>query len=321
MVRFARRAALVLLVLVVLVLTSCGGGGSPGAAPTSSTTASTSTTATVRHGQIQVKHLLQDGQRRLTLQAVLDTGQVVMVAIGSDTDDANDAAVPQWTPMRQALLIQLRTALKTLGWTETGTGPAWYQVAFSGGPDARIPVIESPTGGSSGSTLSSEPAPPPSTTATGGGTEVGDLLALIGKPFDDPAVAALVRRCGAGDDYHRSGNIACIDEGFELTLDSHLVVKAITLFNLEYSGYGQYGGTLPLGLTWDDDYHAVIRKLGPPLERLGGGGVEVQLRYRSRGVYVLVDTTATHDNPDYLANAKIHWIELSVDPAQGLPPD
>ena len=312
MVRFVRRAATVLIVVVVLILAGCGGGGSPGAAP------STASTATVRHGQIQVVHLLENGQRRLTLQAVLDTGDVVMTAIGSDVDDAVDAQVPQWTTMRQALLIQLRTALETLGWTEAGTGPAWYQVSFTGGPDARIPIIESPTGSSS-STTSSEPAPP-STSRVGGGTEVGDLVALIGKPWDDPQVQALVRRCGPGSDAHRSGNIACESEGFELTLSSALGVKAVTLFNFEYSGYDQYQGRLPLGLTWDDDYDTVMRKLGPPLERLGGGGLEVQLRYRSREVYVLVTTTATHDNADYLATAKIHWIELSADPVQGLPP-
>lgn len=317
MARIVRRAIFVFVAVVVLVLAACG-GGSPGAAPTASTT-TPSPTATARHGQIQVVHLLENGRRRLTLQAVLDTGEVVMTAIGSDADDAVDAQVPQWTTMRQALLIQLRTALKTLGWTETGTGPAWYQVSFSGGPNARIAVMETATGSATESpTTSSGPASP--STTSGGGTEVSDLVALIGKPWDDPQVQALVRRCGPGSDAHRSGNIACESEGFELTLSSALGVKAVTLFNFEYSGYDQYQGRLPLGLTWGDDYDAVMRKLGPPLERLGGSGVEVQLRYRSRGVYVLVTTTATHDNADYLATAKIHWIEVSADPVQGLPP-
>jgi len=314
----------------VLVTTACGGSGPPTANPSASLTSNPTATSTstqladtMRHGSIRPVHMTTGGERRFTLQAVLDDGQVVMTAIGSDADDPPGTDEPELTSMRQALLFQLRTALTSLGWKETTTGPDWYDVEFVGGPDAVIPVIEStspvtegPTDGEETSDAdTAEPAPPPQP------NELGDLVSLIGKDFDDPAVARLARVCGPGSDFHRSGNIACENAGFELTLGgARLVVKAITLFNFEYSGSNQYGGTLPLGLTWDDDYAAVLDKLGDPIDRLGGGGVEVQLRYQSGDAYVLVSTTATHDNPDYLANAKLHWIEISMDPVSGLPP-
>jgi len=316
-----RRSAALVAIALGVALAGCGGGegGPPSRSPTSP---SASTVPVVRFGEIEVVHLVTEDERRLTLCARLDTGEIVMTAIGSDADDADSVGEPRWTPMRQALLVQLRAALAALGWQETGTGPEWYQVRFSGGQDARIPIIESPSTSPDGlPTEAPTEGPTVVPTEEPGGPEVGDLVRLIGRPFADPEVAALVRRCGAGSDAHRSGNIACESEGFELTLGgSGLVVKAITLFNLEYSGYSQYQGQLPLGLSWEDDYDSVLSKLGQPMARLGGSGVEVQLRYRSGDVYVLVTTTATHDNPDYLAGAKIHWIELSVDPVQGYPP-
>ena len=176
--------------------------------------------------------------------------------------------------MRAALLVQLKSAMKALGWQEVGSGPAWWQVRFAGGPEARIPVVapDEPTrtatpGPTETPTLTETPTP----VQTGGYARVGNLVDLIGKGFDDPQVYALIRSCGPGTDAHRSGNVHCYAGGFELTLGgAGLTVTTVTLYAAERDGFSEYPGKLPLGLSWSDSYHDIIDKLGQPDARFGG---------------------------------------------------
>lgn len=307
--------ALVLL-LGGALLTGCGGGGSP-PAPTvtsSPTPASSVSSAAARMATVQVYPTDDGAGSALHLRAVEEgTGTVIVEAIGSDPyDPSADVPLPQWTTMRQALLVQLCTAMSALGWTQVGTGPQWYDVRFSGGPGARTatyaPVPPGPD-------ASAPPEPAPTSEAPGpapDGEGVDDLLVLVGRPFEDPAVTRLVQACGYGDDVHASANVVCVRRGFELTLASDLTVQSVTVFNAESDGFSQYAGELPLGLTWDDGYADVLARLGQPEQVLGGNGVEIKLLFTSGSRSVEITLTATHDWPEQLAVARMHTITLSI---------
>jgi hypothetical protein len=180
----------VLAVLAALVLTGCGGGGSNAAPPSPS--------PTLRYANVVVVHETTGGLPQVRLRSVIEGGGTVMTAIGSDTDTGETNGL-KWTTMRAALLVQLKSAMKALGSQEVGSGPAWWQVRFAGGPNARIPIVAPdeptqtatpmptmmPTG-----TPAQTPTQTPTPVRTDGYGQVGNLVDLIGKGFDDPQVYA-----------------------------------------------------------------------------------------------------------------------------------
>ena len=290
-----------LLAVAVVLLAGCGGGTKPAAEVGSPT-------PSVRYAHIEVVHTTINGEARVQLRTVIEGGGEVMTAIGSDVDYGETGEF-KWTSMRAALLIQLKSAMKALGWQEIGTGPAWWQVRYSGGPNAKIPVIES-------ASPSTGPTERLTTPATGENGDIGDaayLVSLIGKDIDDPAVAPLVRACGnVGRSLH--SNIACQDKGFEVTIGSDLRIVDISLYAKDPGTYGEYAGALPLGLTWSDGYYDILDKLGTPDRRVGGSGVTINLQYPVGNVWVLLQTSATHDQPEYLRNARLMSIQITKQP-------
>lgn len=294
-----------------LALTGCAGrAGTDQTGPASIPLSNA--VAEVRYANVDV--FTTDGETQLHLQAVEQgTGSTVYEAVGSDAyDAASEIGEVRWTTGRQALLVQLCFAMEALGWSEVGTGPEWYAIRFSGDADSRTATLEPDPSPPSSVEPPSEPEPAPSTAAPGVvADDLDALVALIGRPFDDPAVAQLVRTCGAGPDHHASGNVACVDRGFELTLTSELAVQSLTLFNYEYDGYQQYGGTLPFGLSWESSYGDILDVLGAPEQVLGGNGVEVQLAYTVDSTSATITMTARHQTDADLAGAGIHWIQLA----------
>jgi hypothetical protein len=237
-----------------------------------------------------------------------------MTAIGSDADTGETDGL-KWTTMRAALLVQLKSAMKALGWQEVGSGPAWWQVRFAGGPDARIPVVapDEPTQTAAPQpTETRTPTETPTPVHSGGYDQVGDLVDLIGKGYDDPQVNALIRSCGPGTDPHRSGNVHCYSGGFELTLGgAGLTVTTVTLYAAERDGFSEYPGKLPRGLSWSDSYYEIIDKLGEPDARIGGYGVTVGLQYPANDVWLVLETSATHDWPEQLQNSHLLRIDIT----------
>jgi len=322
-VRPVAAAAAVLTVLATLGLAGCGGGGGSNAAPpaTNPASPSPSSSAALRYANVTVVHETLGGAPRVRLRTVIEGGGTVMTAIGSDAD-TGEADGLTWTTMRVALLVQLKSAMKALGWQEVGSGPAWWQVRFVGGPNARIPIVadDGTATPEPPDTQTPAPTPSPADTATPTPTQtsaddysqVGNLVDLIGKGFDDPQVNALIRSCGPGNDKHRSGNIVCYNGGFELTLGgAGLTVTTVTLFSAERDSFSDYPGPLPLGLEWTDSYYDVIDKLGPPDAKLGGNGVTVELQYPADGVWLVVETSATHDWEDLLRDSHLLSIYIT----------
>jgi hypothetical protein len=316
--------AAVLAVLATLALAGCGGGGSGGGGSGGSTAAppspSASSSPTLRYANVVVVHETIGGVPQVRLRTVIEGGGTVMTAIGSDADTGETDSL-NWTTMRVALLEQLKSAMKALGWQEVGSGPAWWQIRFAGGPNARIPIVADDTRTPVPAppvTQTPTPTPPvtqtptPTPSPTGGYNQVGNLVDLIGKGFDDPQVYALISSCGAGDDKHRSGNIVCYNGGFELTLGgAGLTVTTVTLFSAERNGFSEYPGPLPLGLDWTDSYYDIIDKLGSPDAKLGGNGVTVELQYPSDGVWLVLETSATHDWEELLRSSHLLSIYIT----------
>lgn len=320
-----------LLVVVALLL---GGCGSPQPATPVGTTSS-ATTAALRYANVEIVHTTIGGEPRVRLRTVIEGGGEVMTAIGSDADTGESGELG-WTSMRAALLVQLKSAMRALGWQEIGSGPPWWQVRFRGDANAKIPVIaptEEPAAPTSPTeepippteeptALPEEPTSPPSSEEpVPGPGDLGDagyLVSLIGKDIDDPAVSPLVRACGGiGQNLHT--NLACQDQGFELTVGSGLRIVDITLYAEQPGTYGEYIGALPLGITWDDSYYDLLDKLGPPEHRVGGNGVTINLQYPAGGAWLVLATSATHDRPEYLANARLLSIQITLRPTYTFP--
>ncbi len=307
-VRLVAAAGAVLAVLATLVLTGCGGGGSTGASPSPS--------PTIRYANVVVVHETSGGVPVIRLRTVIEGGGTVMTAIGSDAATGETDGL-KWTTMRAALLVQLKSAMKALGWQEAGSGPGWWQVRFAGGPSARIPVVapdepaQTATPGPT-ETPAGTPAETPTPVQTGGYDQVGNLVDLIGKGYDDPQVNALIRNCGPGSDPHRSGNVHCTAGGFELTLGgAGLTVTTVTLYAAERDGYSEYPGELPLGLSWSDSYYDIIDKLGQPDAKIGGGGVTVGLQYPAGDAWLVLETSALHDWAEQLQNSHLLRIDIT----------
>jgi hypothetical protein len=126
-------------------------------------------------------------------------------------------------------------------------------------------------------------------------------------------VDPLVRACGnVGRSLH--SNIACQDKGYELTVGSDLQIVDISLYAKQPGTYGEYTGALPLGLTWDDSYYDILDKLGTPEHRVGGSGVTINLQYPAGDAWVVLETSATHDQPQYLNNARLLAIQITKQP-------
>jgi hypothetical protein len=215
------------------------------------------------------------------------------------------------------------SVLLVAGATACGGGGNQAATTTRRGPTlAPRPTNASPTSAPRRTTEPTDTIEPPTETPTEPPTAGAFWDGLFGKSLEDPVVTRLATSCGSGSqgnseignspDLRASGDIYCKADGFNVNLDSELRVRSVTLYNEENGGFSQYQGDLPYGLTWDMSYNDVINELGAPDERRGGNGLEVELVYNNLGSdKITVTTTATHDNPDYLADAGLHMIDVS----------
>ncbi len=117
------------------------------------------------------------------------------------------------------------------------------------------------------SMLSGSPAEPtvgepgPGRTAVVGAGQADGAIAwekLITLHADDPALANLEWSSSGKTVYNTAA-------GYTLDFDNTGQVSQLTLHaGLESRRFAQYRGELPYGLTWDDTFKTVARKLGPP---------------------------------------------------------
>jgi hypothetical protein len=145
-----------------------------------------------------------------------------------------------------------------------------------------------------------------------GSTRKSDLVSLLGRDASDPAVDEWGRRCGTH--VGSLGNIMCVNSlGFEIDLDTDMRVTRIVLYSIKAAD-AQYQGSLPGGLSFSDAYTDVVNKLGDPVSLEGGyGAVSVIAHYYLDGYDVSVTYDTWYNRPDYLQDAGILSVGISID--------
>jgi hypothetical protein len=105
---------------------------------------------------------------------------------------------------------------------------------------------------------------------------MADLLSLLGKTIDDPAVEELKRELEAEpsrstvEDRHY---LNFEERGLSLATDETSRIESIFLYAEGRDGYRQYRGNMPHGLAFDVDREASRRMLGQPSDTGGGEAV------------------------------------------------
>jgi hypothetical protein len=130
----------------------------------------------------------------------------------------------------------------------------------------------------------------------------------------DPYLRQLSQQLGQDPD---NLEISVQSEGFQLAVDNSWNVISVTVFNdenaLGYPGaesnFSAYQGTLPLGLTWDDNATTVHQQF-PEHQTWGGYGVEIIYQYLQDGRRVDVTFAAAHERD--LDGAPIHSITVAA---------
>jgi hypothetical protein len=136
------------------------------------------------------------------------------------------------------------------------------------------------------------------------------LWSLIGKTTNDPVVNYYYRSCSLRQDIH------CLAQGFELDLTATTsppfqVVYQVVLYSNRNTGFAQYGGKLPWGITWATNAHDLIGKIGKPSQVAGGFGTDITfVYYAPDGYKVEIELVARHMS-DLTPNTLMHDIKLS----------
>jgi hypothetical protein len=257
----------VLLVLAV----GCGGGGNPAPGASTAGPASTShsaSTAAVKYAHV-VAYFTEAGGSTVVHFKTVDTATQLRVAdaIAADPYDQDaEGGEVSATAGRVAMLVGLRAAMSALGWTEVGVGEQWYDVQFSGGPDARVAVIEPDTSTSAGPpsptssetlttttpTNAPEPTPPANT--------MPDYEAVLGEPIESQVLTDFVDRHGC---FARNAYYKCYDAGIEMSVSTGMVLASVFMY-ANRSDYAVYQGELPMGLRWGMSRASVEAALGRP---------------------------------------------------------
>ena len=131
----------------------------------------------------------------------------------------------------------------------------------------------------------------------GSGTADGaDVVALLGKNVDDPAVEALVgpvyQRCVINSVSQLACPLAGVDFALENPDGKKLVIRQVRLYVNIRGAYAPYSGTLPFGLARNDRRDNVLAKLGRPDQSLRDTDI-----YTSRSPRVVITYHPGDSNP------------------------
>jgi hypothetical protein len=160
-----------------------------------------------------------------------------------------------------------------------------------------------------------------------GQIEVDQLCALLRRPASDPIVldfigetSSIKRAADQGyAEFKRIGVSVMFKEArlvlprAEITDPRMLIVSAIHLHRKKHEGYSEYQGHLPNGLVFGDREADVIRKMGEP-EGKGGGGISTVLhRPIPRWLRYSLDDSLFHLQLD--VNSRVEMVTIYPPPA------
>ena len=100
-----------------------------------------------------------------------------------------------------------------------------------------------------------------------------ELVRLLNAPIGDAALEAALRRLPKPEIRSSDGETyySFRRSGISLLFDEESVLKSIFLYPAGRDGFGEYGGELPGGVGFRDLSQDVVRMLGTPTARGGGG--------------------------------------------------